>query len=71
MDGPNHGRENINNYLHIIKNNCFIIWDDTQVYEKYAIEMANNLGKTFITYNCKPNGEFWGPRGGKKFTLIK
>jgi hypothetical protein len=71
VDGPNDGRENINNYLEIVKENSLIIWDDTQVYEKYAIEMANKLNKTYTTFNCKPNGEFWGPRGGKKFTLIK
>lgn len=70
VDGPNNGRENINDYLHIFKDDCFIIWDDTQVYEKYAIEMAEKFGKKYNTYNCKPNGEFWGPRGGKKFTLI-
>jgi hypothetical protein len=71
VDGPNHGRENINNYLDIINTNSLIIWDDTQVYEEYAIEMANKLNKTYTTFNCKPNGAFWGPRGGKKFTLIK
>jgi len=71
VDGPNDGRENINNYLDIIDTNCLIIWDDTQVYEKYAIEMANKLNKTYTTINCKPNGDFWGPLGGKKFTLIQ
>jgi hypothetical protein len=71
VDGPNNGRENIINHLEFIDPNSLIIWDDTQVYEKYAIEMAKKLNKKYTTFNCKPNGDFWGPRGGKKFTLLE
>ena len=51
--------------------NILIIWDDTQVYEIHAIEMANKLNKKYTTINCKPTGGYWGPLGGKKFTLIE
>lgn len=71
IDGPNYGRENINNHLDIIDQNCLIIWDDTQVYEKFANEMAEKLNRKCTTFNCKPNGDYWGPRGGKKFSLIQ
>ena len=48
-----------------------IIWDDTQVYEKYAIQMSNILGRKYTTYQSNPQGEFWkNYSGGKRFTLI-
>ena len=62
-------------YLLMIKTstvtNILIIWDDTQVYEIHAIEMANKLNKKYTTINCKHTGGYWGPLGGKKFTLIE
>ena len=29
------------------------------------------LVKKYTTINCKPTGGYWGPLGGKKFTLIE
>ena len=71
IDGPNDGRQNVINYIDIFKKDIPIIWDDTQVYEKYAIQMSEKLGKEYKTYQCKPQGEFWrNYSNGKRFTLI-
>ena len=71
IDGPNDGRENIINYIDMFKKDIPIIWDDTQVYEKYAIQMSEKIGKEYKTYQCKPQGEFWkNYSNGKRFTLI-
>ena len=37
IDGPNDGRHNIINHMNVFNMNVPIIWDDAQVYEKYAI----------------------------------
>ena len=71
IDGPNDDRENILNYIEDFKTDIPIIWDDTQVYEKFAIEMAKKLNKNYTTFQCKPQGDFWKKfSGGKRFTLL-
>ena len=71
IDGPNDNRQEIVNYINIFKNNIPVIWDDTQVYEKYAIQMSKSLNKSYETFQCTPQGEFWRKySGGKRFTLI-
>jgi hypothetical protein len=71
IDGPNNGRDNVINYIDIFKKDIPIIWDDAQVYEKYAIQMSEKLGKEYKTYQCRPQGEFWkNYSNGKRFTFI-
>lgn len=78
VDGPNENREEIINHTDILKSDIPIIWDDTQVYEKYAIKMSEILNKSYKTYQCKPQAPwFWAnfkindkKCGGKRFTLI-
>lgn len=72
IDGPTDGRHNIINHMNVFDMNVPIIWDDTQVYEKYAIEMSFRLNRKYTTYQCKPQQEFWrNYSNGKRFTLIE
>ena len=78
IDGPNDNREEIVNHINIFKNDVPVIWDDTQVYEKYAIQMSEQINKSYTTYQCKPQPPwYWANHmingekcGGKRFTLI-
>lgn len=78
IDGPNDNREEIVNHINILKNDVPVIWDDTQVYEKYAIQMSEQTNKSYTTYQCKPQAPwYWANHmingekcGGKRFTLI-
>tara|TARA_B100000768_G_C11226449_1_gene353023 strand:+ start:664 stop:1164 length:501 start_codon:yes stop_codon:yes gene_type:complete len=78
IDGPNDNREEIVNHINIFKNDVPVIWDDTQVYEKYAIQMSEQTNKSYTTYQCKPQPPwYWANHmingekcGGKRFTLI-
>lgn len=72
IDGPNDNREKILDNIDIFKNDIPIIWDDTQVYEKFAILMSEKINKSYTTYKCEPQAPwFWSEKcGGKSFTLI-
>ena len=73
VDGTNYNREEIVNHINIFKNNTPIIWDDTQceAYEEAAIKMSKLLNKSYQTFQCRPQQEFWrNYSGGKRFTLI-
>ena len=71
IDGPNHNREKIVYYINDFNTNVPIIWDDTQVYESYAIDMSIRLNKNYKTYQCNPHGDHWRIiSNGKRFTLL-
>jgi hypothetical protein len=72
IDGPNNNRQEIIKHIEMFKNDIPIIWDDTQVYEKYAIEMSEKLNVNYETYQCRPQGEHWrNYSNGKRFTVLK
>jgi len=71
IDGPNHNREKIVDYIKDFNTNIPILWDDTQVYETHAIAMSIKLNKPYKTYQCKPQGEYWrNVSNGKRFTIL-